>query len=184
VVAATHRDLESEVAANRFRQDLYYRLHVVELALPPLRERVADLPALVDRFLEQLAARLGKNKAHMSNEAMARLARHAWPGNVRELRNVVERAAVLASGDLIEAADLGLELDEQAAAGETTLSSLPFSEAKRRAIEQFEKSYLGDALRRNAGNVSRTAEAIGMVRQSLQQKLRELGLRERPEPEE
>jgi DNA-binding NtrC family response regulator len=182
VVAATHRDLETEVAANRFRQDLYYRLRVVELELPPLRERLADLPALVERFLEQLAARLARSKAHMSSEAMSCLARHAWPGNVRELRNVVERAAVLASGDRIEAADLGLV--EQPVPGDLPSATLPFAEAKRRAIEQFEKNYLGEALRRHDGNVSRTAEAIGMVRQSLQQKMRELGLRERQEREE
>jgi DNA-binding NtrC family response regulator len=118
----------------------------------------------------------------MSSEAMSCLARHAWPGNVRELRNAVERAAVLASGDQIEAADLGLI--EQPALGGLPSATLPFAEAKRRAIEQFEKSYLGEALRRHDGNVSRTAEAIGMVRQSLQQKMRELGLRERQEREE
>jgi len=182
VVAATHRDLEAEVARGRFRQDLYYRLRVVELELPPLRERLADVPALVDRFLGQLAERLERNKAGISPEATAALARHAWPGNVRELRNVVERAAVLASGERIELSDLGL--DEARELAGSDLLSLPFSEAKRRAVEQFERRYLEQALERHAGNVSRTAEAIGMVRQSLQQKLRELGLRERRDPED
>jgi DNA-binding NtrC family response regulator len=184
VVAATHRALETEVAAGRFRQDLYYRLRVVEIELPPLRDRVEDLPALVDRFLTQLAERLGKKKALISPEALATLARHAWPGNVRELRNVVERAAVLASGDRIESGDLGLKADTEPAPLAADLSSLPFAEAKRRAVERFERAYLGEALRQNGGNVSRTAEAVGMVRQSLQQKMRELGLRGPQEPED
>jgi two-component system response regulator AtoC len=182
VVAATHRDLEAEVAASRFRQDLYYRLRVVELELPPLRERPEDVPALVDRFLAQLAERLARKKAAMSSEATTELARYAWPGNVRELRNVVERAAVLATGEHIEAADLGLDVSTKPALGGANFLELPFSEAKRRAVELFERAYLGEALHRHGGNVSHTAEAIGMVRQSLQQKMRELGLREPQEP--
>jgi len=180
VVAATHRDLEAEVRRGRFREDLYYRLRVVEIALPPLRQRPEDLAPLVERFLEQLAARLGRERRRIGAPALARLARHAWPGNVRELRNVIEQAAVLASGDVIEEEDLRLgDAAAGAAAGEVA-ASLPeaaFSEAKRRATEDFERAYLLRALRTHGGNVSRTAEAIGMVRQSLQQKIRELGLR-------
>jgi DNA-binding NtrC family response regulator len=175
LVAATHRDLEAEVKRGRFREDLYYRLRVVEIALPPLRERLDDVPALSIRFLERVAARLGRTPKPLSAGALAALSRHAFPGNVRELRNALEQAAVLAEGPAIEAADLRLELD----------SSLPstagasFAEAKRATIEAFERRFLGEALREHGGNVSRTAEAIGMVRQSLQQKLRELGLRAR-----
>ena len=178
VVAATHRDLESEVKAGRFREDLYYRLKVVEIQLPPLRERVEDVPALVERFLDQIAARLGRERRRIGAEALARLTAHAWPGNVRELRNVVEQAAVLAAGDAIEADDLQLG-PAAAVAGEPAPAAqgLPFGEAKRRAVSSFERSYLLAALRRHGGNISRTAEGIGMVRQSLQQKIRELGLR-------
>ncbi len=181
IIAATHRDLEADVRAGRFREDLYYRLKVVEIEIPPLRERPEDIPALVDRFLGQLAERLGRPKRQVSGEALALLSRHAWPGNVRELRNVLEQAAVMASGDGITGEDLRLEASAApaaAAAGLADLSGLSFGDAKRRAVEGFERAYLLRALHENGGNVSRTAAAIGMVRQSLQQKIRELGLRE------
>jgi DNA-binding NtrC family response regulator len=175
VVAATHRDLEKDVAARRFREDLYYRLKVVELALPALRERPEDLPTLAERFLAELAGRLGRAQKRLSPEALAALARHAWPGNVRELRNALEQAAVLAAGDEIEAGDLRLAGPALATAAN---GELPFADAKRMAVEGFERDFLLRALRANGGNVSRTAEAIGMVRQSLQLKIRELGLRD------
>jgi DNA-binding NtrC family response regulator len=178
VVAATHRNLEEEVRRARFREDLYYRLRVVEIELPPLRERREDIPALAQRFLERVTERLGLEKKRLGESALARLARHAWPGNVRELQNAIEQAAVLAAGPVIEEADLRLaggpaEAPEAAA----DAAALPFGEAKRRAVERFERAFLLGALRRTGGNVSRAAESIGMVRQSLQQKIRELGLR-------
>jgi len=172
VVAATHRDLEKDVANGRFREDLYYRLKVVELRLPPLRERPEDLPALAERFLAQLAERLGRPQKRLGPEALALLTAHAWPGNARELRNWIEQAAVLAPGDEIGAAAL-----PGGASAPPALGERPFAEAKRAAVEGFEREFLLRALRANGGNVSRTAEAIGMVRQSLQQKIRELGLR-------
>jgi DNA-binding NtrC family response regulator len=180
VVAATHRDLAREAAAGRFREDLYYRLKVVEVELPPLRQRPEDLPALVERFLGQLAERLGRERKRIAPAALARLARHPWPGNVRELRNVVEQAAVLAAGDAIEEADLALPGRGSAPGPAAAVAddALAFSDARRRAVEDFERSYLLRALRAHGGNISRTAEAIGMVRQSLQQKIRELGLRD------
>jgi DNA-binding NtrC family response regulator len=176
VVAATHRDLEKDVAAGRFREDLYYRLKVVEIRLPALRERPEDLPALAERFLAQVAERLGRPEKRLAPGALAALAAHAWPGNARELRNVIEQSVVLAPGEEIEAADLRLGGETAAARGPA--GELPFSEAKRAAVEGFEREFLLRALRANGGNVSRTAEAIGMVRQSLQQKIRELGLRD------
>jgi DNA-binding NtrC family response regulator len=180
VVAATHRDLERECKAGRFRDDLYYRLKVAQVELPPLRERGEDLPALANHFLEQLAERLGRAKKPLGADALARLARHAWPGNVRELRNVIEQAAVLAAGDTIEASDLRLpeEAGDAAPGARPALDTTrPFAEAKRDFVADFERGYLLAALRANGGNVSRTAAAIGLVRQSLQQKIRELGLR-------
>jgi DNA-binding NtrC family response regulator len=176
VVAATHRDLEKDVAAGRFREDLYYRLKVVEIRLPALRERPEDLPALAERFLTQVAERLGRPKKRLTPGALAALAAHAWPGNARELRNVIEQSVVLAPGEEIEAAELRLAGEAQLARG--AAGELPFAEAKRAAVEGFEREFLLRALRANGGNVSRTAEAIGMVRQSLQQKIRELGLRD------
>jgi DNA-binding NtrC family response regulator len=178
VVAATHRNLEEEVAHGRFREDLYYRLKVVEIELPPLRERPEDIPALAHRFLERVTERLSLDKKRLSEAALARLARHGWPGNVRELQNAIEQAAVLASGPDIEAEDLNLPegpvapLRSAVPTGESS-----FAEAKRHAVVSFERDWLLAALRRHRGNISRTAEAIGMVRQSLQQKIRELDLR-------
>ncbi len=177
VVAATHRDLEAEVQAGNFREDLYYRIKVVELELPPLRARREDIPALCDRFLSQVAERLGREKKRLSSEALSHLARYPWPGNVRELHNRLEQAAVLSSGEEIGVADLNLSDAKPSASAQTAGFDLPFSDAKRKTVEGFEREYLLRALREHDGNVSRTAQAIGMVRQSLQQKIRELGLR-------
>ncbi|MCC7385176.1 MAG: sigma-54-dependent Fis family transcriptional regulator [Deltaproteobacteria bacterium] len=177
VVAATHRDLEAEVEDHRFRGDLYYRLRVVELELPPLRARRQDIPALIERFLGQLADRLGRPKMQVSAAALAKLDAHLWPGNVRELRNVVERAAVLASGPEITPDDLDLGERKSRTREVPADTGVPFNEAKKRATEEFERAYLLRALEAHDGNISRTAEAIGMIRQSLQQKLKELGIR-------
>jgi DNA-binding NtrC family response regulator len=183
IVAATHCNLEQAVARGAFREDLYYRLRVIELVLPPLRERREDVPALALRFLEQVNERHGRSGPRLSERALAALARHAWPGNVRELRNAIEQAAVLADGDAIGEEDLRLDgapanALPAARAAASELAGLPFAEAKRRAVERFERAFLLDALRASGGNISRAADAVGMVRQSLQQKIRDLGLRD------
>ncbi|MEY4582226.1 MAG: hypothetical protein RL701_6929 [Pseudomonadota bacterium] len=184
LIAATHRDLEADVRRGAFRGDLYYRLKVVEITLPPLRERRPDLPSLVEHFLVRLAERLKRDKQNVSSAALAALARYAWPGNVRELRNVVEQSAVLAAGSTIEVGDLPAQVVGAAGASVAAVSgnALPagvsFVDAKKRVVEDFERNFLLAALREHGGNVSRAATAIGMVRQSLQQKIRELGLRE------
>ena len=177
VVSATNRDLEEASRTNEFREDLYYRLKVIEIELPALRERIEDLAALSDRFLGQVADRLSREKKTLAASALARLSRHGWPGNVRELRNVLERSAVLTSGPEIGEADLQLDSVIGGAPPQAADLELPFAEAKRQTVESFERQYLSDALREHEGNVSRTANAIGMVRQSLQQKIRELGLK-------
>ena len=177
IVAATHRDLEAEVDAGTFREDLYYRLRVVELTLPPLRERPEDIPALTGRFLAQLAERLSREPARISDAALVALARHAWPGNVRELRNVVEQGAVMAPAGEIGPDDLNLR-DRHARSRAAPTPGETFIETRDRATEAWERAYLREALRQHDGNISRTAEAVGMVRQSLQQKLKKLGLRE------
>ena len=183
VIAATHRDLEADVRRGSFREDLYYRLKVVEITLPPLRERMQDLPLLCERFLGNIAERLGRERKTLSGDALATLARHGWPGNVRELRNVVEQAAVLASSAAIERADLPAlagspRRPTSVDPGPALPADVSFNEAKRRHLEAFERRFLLAALREHGGNVSRTANAIGLVRQSLQQKIRELGLRD------
>ena len=181
VVAATHRNLEEEVTEGRFREDLYYRLKVVQVELPPLRERSEDLPSLCDRFLRQVAERLDRDKKTLSPLAMSRLLEHSWPGNVRELRNVLEQASVLSSGEEIDEADLQLGTSPERRDASAGMSSLKddatFAEAKKQMIDDFEREFLASALSKNDGNVSQTARDIGMVRQSLQQKIRDLDLR-------
>jgi DNA-binding NtrC family response regulator len=142
-----------------------------------LRERIEDFAALSDRFLTLVAERLDREKKTLGTAALARLARHGWPGNVRELRNVLERAAVLSAGPEIAEEDLQLPPESDEAAVLSPDLELPFADAKRQTVESFERQYLSQALREHEGNVSRTATAIGMVRQSLQQKIRELGLK-------
>jgi DNA-binding NtrC family response regulator len=180
VLSATHRDLPVEIAAGRFREDLYYRLRVVTLEVPALRAHKEDIPLLANAFLVQLGARHGR-RAQLSAEAQQLLRRHDWPGNVRELRNALERALVLARGEEIEAVDLPEEIREgtgsfaspRASGGETFLTDGDFREAKRK----FEIAYLKRKLEQHHWNVSRTAEDVGLHRQSLQEKLRELGIR-------
>jgi DNA-binding NtrC family response regulator len=133
---------------------------------------------LVEHFLVRLSERLGREKKTIDSAALAALARYDWPGNVRELRNVVEQAAVLASGAAIELTDLPELGAATAALSQGDAATTSFAEAKRKVIEDFERSFLLAALREHGGNVSRAAAAIGMVRQSLQQKIRELSLRE------
>jgi len=185
VISATHRDLPAEIAKGRFREDLYYRLRVVTLELPALRAHKEDLAILVDAFLGQLGTR-HKHHAHVSPEAMSLLRRYDWPGNVRELRNALERTLVLCGGDEITPADLPEEIREnrgvssaggaggaaKKAGDESFLGEADFREAKR----QFEIVYLRRKLEEHHWNVSQTAAEVGLHRQSLQEKLRELGI--------
>jgi len=179
VISATHRDLAAEIAAGRFREDLYYRLRVVTLELPALRAHKDDLPQLADAFLAQLGTRHGR-RARLSSDAMERVRRYDWPGNVRELRNALERALVMSKGDEIAAADLPAEVRDNTSGvgtsrdgeGNSFLSESDFREAKRK----FEIAYLKRKLEEHRWNVSRAAAEIGLHRQSLQEKLRELGI--------
>jgi two-component system, NtrC family, nitrogen regulation response regulator NtrX len=185
VVSATHRDLPAEIAAGRFREDLYYRLRVLALELPALRTHKEDIPLLADSILAQLGARHGR-RVRLTGETQDFLRRYDWPGNVRELRNALERALVLARGDEIGAEDLPEEIRTGASAitaarnaggagsaAEGFLGDGDFREAKRK----FEIEYLKRKLEEHRWNVSRTAEDVGLHRQSLQEKLRELGIK-------
>ena len=172
VVAATHRDLPAMVAGGAFRQDLYYRLNVVPITLPPLRERLADIVPLAEHFL-RLCADAGRPGKPLTPDAASRLLRHAWPGNVRELRNVVERADVLVRGGAIDAADLGL--DEPGSSDgpdqEDWLSGdLPT------AVARLEKAMVGKALRETGGNRAQAAKRLGIQRQLLYAKIERYGL--------
>jgi DNA-binding NtrC family response regulator len=179
VISATHRDLPAEIAAQKFREDLYYRLRVVTIELPPLRAHKEDIPSLAETFLAQLAARHGR-RARLDPAALELLTRYSWPGNVRELKNALERSLVLASDEAIGPAQLPEEIRSgvpltagaQTSGSDDLLAEADFREAKRK----FEVAYLKQKLEEHRWNVSRTAAAVGLHRQSLQEKLRELGI--------
>ena len=177
MISATNKRLEELVEKGEFRNDLYYRLKVVTIELPPLRDRREDIAPLVDHFRKSFGKKSGRTVKMPTPEVMRRFFAYDWPGNVRELRNVIERAAVLAAGPEIFESDLSLDGDLEEVASESPDLDIPFSEAKKQTVERFERRYIQEALREHEGNVSRTANAIGMVRQSLQQKIRELGLK-------
>ena len=179
VISATHRDLSAEIAAGQFREDLYYRLRVVTLELPALREHKEDIPALVDAFLAQFGARHSR-KVKINRAALDLLSAYDWPGNVRELRNAVERSLVLCRGDEITVADLPEEIREGhrplTPAGTESESAFLGESDFREAKRQFEIVYLKRKLEEHRWNVSKTAAVVGLHRQSLQEKLRELGI--------
>jgi DNA-binding NtrC family response regulator len=178
VLAATNQDLEAGVRAGRFREDLYYRLRVIELVIPPLSERREDIPLLVDHFLRDAAARFNRPAKPVTTAALRACVEQQWNGNVRQLRSAVEQALLLAPGAEIDAGDLIHDAAPVVAApalpaGATSLS---FRDAKAAVVESFERDFLLNALRRHGGNISKAAEEIGMYRQNLQQKMRELGI--------
>ena len=180
VISATHRDLPAEIRAGKFREDLFYRLRVVSIDLPPLRAHKRDIPVLAESFLQMHAERLGR-AARLTREAIAAIERYDWPGNVRELKNALERSLVLCRGEEISVADLPEEIargeslvkKHSADGHDNGLGEKDFREAKRK----FEVAYLTKQLADHRWNVSRTAATIGLHRQSLQEKLRELGIR-------
>jgi DNA-binding NtrC family response regulator len=180
VVAATNQDLEGAVRAGRFREDLYYRLRVVELAVPSLAERREDIPLLVDHFLRQAAARFQRPVRPLSGAASRACVAAEWKGNVRELRSAVEQALLLSSGEEIGVEDLfpgeAPAANPPPAGGDPAAAPASFREAKAAAVESFERAFLLAALRRHDGNISKAADEIGMYRQNLQQKMRELGI--------
>jgi two-component system nitrogen regulation response regulator NtrX len=180
VIASTNRDLEQLLEEGRFRQDLYYRLNVVPLRVPSLRERVEDVPALVDHFMKRAAESAGLPPRRLSDDAVAALQAYTWPGNVRQLRNVIDWLLIMAPGDprdAIRAEMLPPEIGSSAPAAlrandDGEIMSLPLREAR----ELFEKQYLEAQVLRFGGNISRTAHFVGMERSALHRKLRSLGI--------
>lgn len=182
VVAATNRDLQEEVAAGRFREDLYYRLAVVPIRLPPLRERLDDLELLVEHLARTQGRRLGREIAEVSAETLLEMRRHSWPGNIRELRNVVERAIVLESGPILRLpGPLTAGSSSPATDGPITSAALARakigSEPLAELVLEFKKAMIAEALQRNEGNQRKAAEVLGMHRPSLTRMIRDLGLR-------
>jgi two-component system nitrogen regulation response regulator NtrX len=179
ILAATHAQLDEAIQAGRFREDLYYRLNVVPLHVPPLSQRREDIPLFVEHFLKQLSASAGLAMRGLTPEAMAILQAASWPGNVRELKNTIERILIMAPGDpktpigvdelpaeLVHGANAGLDIHE------ADYVTLPLRDAR----ERFERAYLKAQLDRFGGNVSRTAQFVGMERSALHRKLRALDL--------
>ncbi len=183
ILAATNQDLEAKVRDGGFREDLYYRLNVVPIVLPALRERPEDVPLLVEHFLAAVTARLKRPPATLSAAAYRALLACEWKGNVRELEHALEQAVALASGGEIDLADLPGSVAGSAAppprpAGNGSVSAdasgaASFKEAKQQVVERFERQFLIDALARHQGNISKAAEELGMYRQQLQGKLAE-----------
>ncbi len=176
ILAATNQDLEAAIADGRFRRDLYYRLAVVPIELPPLKDRAGDLPLLIDHFLEAAAERLGRPVRPLSPEALRTLAEHPWEGNVRELEHAIEHAVALAGGDEIGVSDLPAAVRGAASPGSPAAVSNNFKQAKEQMTLAFERDFIARALERHRGNVTRAAEEIGMYRQQLQTKVAKLGI--------
>jgi two-component system NtrC family response regulator len=173
VVAATHRDLEADVRAGRFREDLFYRLAVVRVHLPPLRDRREDVPRLVEHFFRKHAE--GRGVRSVSREAMDALTRHVWPGNVRELENVVQRAVVLARGDVVTTDDLPATV--RAPVEEEGLTYRRFEGSLHDRIEALERSLIEEALRAEGGVQYKAADRLGISERTLRYKLEKLGMR-------
>jgi transcriptional regulator with GAF, ATPase, and Fis domain len=186
VIAATNRDLRKLAGTGAFREDLYYRLGVIALELPALRERPEDVPLLVQSFLAQVSARRFPGESRrfeVTQEAMERMLAYPWPGNVRELRNTVERAASLSEGTLLGVADLlpssrtDLSPVGAGSASKFGEEGLPFKEAKQRVIDEFEAAYLKALFDKHGDNVTRSAQAAGLTRYHLRELAKRYGVR-------
>lgn len=174
VLAATNKDLEKEMETGRFRQDLYYRLNVIPLGVPPLRERKEDIPLLVKRFLKDFAQREGEVEKSITDEALALFMDHDWPGNVRELKNFTERLVIMTPCVIITEKDIPpLEKEVQSDAPEDFLQ---MADSFRAAKVDFEKNFIAKKLQEFDGNISKTAEAIGLERSNLHRKIKAYGL--------
>jgi DNA-binding NtrC family response regulator len=170
VVAATHRDLTQWIREGRFREDLYYRLNVVRLEVPPLRERLEDVPALAELFLRRYGTRSDGSCLTLTAEAMAALQGQPWPGNVRQLENTLHRASILATGDALTPDDLDLPMSD------TASSDTPSGDL-RGVLARVERELIERAVREQGGNLSAAGRALGVERNLLRYKLRKHGLR-------
>jgi DNA-binding NtrC family response regulator len=183
LITATNRDLKSSIADGEFREDLYYRLNVVHVHLPPLRDRPSDIPLLLEHFVRKFNAKLGRAVSDFDDAAMSHLLRYDWPGNIRELENVVERCMIFAEDGEVGVqhlpADLG-QADRDAdlvAAASAIPGTTGLKEAVREATLKVEREFIGRALDQTGGNVTHTARLLKISRKSLQNKMKELGLR-------
>ncbi|TFG37809.1 MAG: sigma-54-dependent Fis family transcriptional regulator [Syntrophobacterales bacterium] len=174
VIAASNKDLEFEMEEGRFRQDLYYRLNVIPLYVPPLRERKGDIPLLMDRFIKEFSLKEGIEEKTITKEALELLMNHDWPGNVRELKNIAERLCIMVEADTINADDMPPLVTENHKSREMNVSLS--SRSYRKAKIEFEKNYIARKLAEHNWNISKTAESIGIERSNLHKKIRGYGL--------
>jgi two-component system nitrogen regulation response regulator NtrX len=175
VIAATNKDLTTEIRNGRFREDLYFRLNVIPIFVPPLRDRESDIPRLAEHFIREFAREYGRRAKTLDASALAVLTSYAWPGNVRELRNTIERLMIMVPGEAVTAADLPfLDSGAGTAAGDPGAEGTiePLHEAR----DRFEREYILRALARQHGNISRTADALGVERSNLYRKMRGFGI--------
>ncbi|MCL2669506.1 MAG: sigma-54 dependent transcriptional regulator [Syntrophaceae bacterium] len=178
VLAATNKDLEKEMEEGRFRQDLYYRLNVIPLRIPPLSDRKGDIPLLVSQFLKDFAFKEGEPEKQVTDEVLTLLKGHHWPGNVRELKNIIERLVIMAPAEVISKNDLPplfKQASFETAAGPETEAE-GGANSFREAKQDFERQYILRKLKEYDGNISRTAEAIGLERSNLHKKIKSHGL--------
>jgi two-component system response regulator PilR (NtrC family) len=179
IVVATNRDLAAEVKAGRFREDLYYRLNVIHIEIPPLRQRTEDIPLLVSHFLETVTARQGRDPMTVDPEAMKMLVAYRFPGNVRELENIIERAVALATGDLLDADLLPREIALDAPASPPHPSAeLDAGTDLETLLESYERSLIDSALEKAGGNRTRAAKLLGVSFRSLRYRLKKYGIAE------
>ena len=175
IISATNQNLEDLVQKGRLRQDLYYRLNVFPICIPPLRERVDDIPLLVSHFVESCDRKMKRRVTGVSPETMALLMAYHWPGNVRELENVIQRMMVVATGDSLEVQDLPVEMRGGEKAPRAKARDL--KEIARGSAEIVEREAILAALAKTGGNVTRAAQALGVSRATLQNKMKIYGLR-------
>ncbi len=179
IIAATNKDLDAEIKAGRFREDLFYRLNVVPIVLPPLRERRADIDLLIRFFVQQFREKLGKDIRGIATGAMAALRAFNWPGNIRQLENVLERMILMSEGTTLEVSDLPDEIAHLAKSTDIDSSEGPltFKEIVRKQTQSVERDLIEKALEETNGNVTKTAEKLGLSRKGLQLKMKELGIK-------
>jgi transcriptional regulator with PAS, ATPase and Fis domain len=184
LVAATNRDLRAALEQGTFREDLYYRLNVVPISIPPLREHKEDLSALVDHFIRRYAADAGKAIRGITPEALKCLLDFHWPGNVRELQNIIERAIAFSAGDIIEASDIHLDLfaTRKSPSATGAASAEAHFPPEGMTLDEFEDGIIREALRRANGNKSQAARLLGLSRNALRYRLSKIGVADEPEP--
>lgn len=174
LISATNADLKQEIEAGRFRLDLYYRLNILPIEIPPLRERRQDIPLLANYFIETISKEMGRKIDSIEVSVMQMLKKYSWPGNIRELRNIIERLVVMAQDGKISGDDLPLEIQEI----DSDMNRV-FSEDLKGATQDFEKEYIMEIMRRNSWNVTKASREMNIARKTLYKKLNDYGIKYR-----